>query len=64
MEQSITFSILKVMVEIIPFNGSTREKRTFVKVMARFKKRTFVQNQKVMLEKKVVLSNYATKSGV
>ena len=52
------------MVEIIPFNGSTREKRTFVKVMARFKKRTFVQNQKVMLEKKVVLSNYATKSGV
>ena len=32
-EQGITFSIPKVMIEIIPFNSSTREKRIVVKVM-------------------------------
>ena len=39
MEKGITFSILKVLIEVIPFNSSTREKRVFLKVMSGFKKR-------------------------
>ena len=41
-EQGITFSIPKVMIEIIPFNSGTREERIFVKVMVSFTERNFV----------------------
>ena len=41
-EQGITFTIPKVMIEFIPFNSSTREKRIFAKVMVSFKKWNFI----------------------
>ena len=41
-EQGITFATSKVLIKIIPSNGSTREKRIFVKAMVNFKKRNFV----------------------
>ena len=42
--QGITFSIPKVMIEIISFNSGTREKRVFVKDIVSFKKEEFRLN--------------------
>ena len=41
-EQGINFTILKLLIEIIPFSSSTWEKRIFLKVMLSFKKRNLV----------------------
>ena len=39
MEQGITFTIPKAMIEIIPFNSSTLEKRIFEKLWLVLKRR-------------------------